>query len=98
MTYEFDLELEGTWHPGPELDQVVERLYELVDDCSLSGTDGRATVTFDREADSLLEAIGSAVVDVEKATGIRVKAVESEHSKIVREMNEKLKSHELASL
>ena len=64
---------------GTELtDDLVEALYEAGCDDSLPGSsEGVASVIFAREAESLEQAIRSAVADVQKA-GCRVSRVEVE--------------------
>jgi hypothetical protein len=65
MTYTFTLVLSGI----PEVtEDIANALYEAgCDDAGVGSCDGVLTVDFDREAESLADAIGSAVKDVERA-------------------------------
>ncbi len=72
-TYEFELILAG----APELtDDLCDALYEAgCDDSSPYSSDAITYVPFDREADSLENAIRSAIADVQKA-GCQVERLE----------------------
>jgi hypothetical protein len=64
-TYSFSVVLAGISELTPE---IADALYEAgCDDAGVGTCDGILTVDFDREADSLGDAIGSAVKDVERA-------------------------------
>ncbi|HEV7281215.1 MAG TPA: hypothetical protein VGN57_13510 [Pirellulaceae bacterium] len=48
--------------------QVPESIVETgCDDCTVSSCEGRVRLEFDREATSLVEAVGSAIIDLKKA-------------------------------
>lgn len=66
-TYEFELILTG----GPELtDDLCDALFEAgCDDSSPGQSCGITSIYFHREADSLEDAIRSAIADVQKAGG-----------------------------
>lgn len=52
---------------------VVNRLFESgCDDALIGSTDGVQFIDFDREADSLDEAVLSAVADIERVDGVQV--------------------------
>jgi hypothetical protein len=56
-------------------DEVVERLYGRCDDVTAGSCNGTGHVHFDRPADSLNEAIASALVDL-RACGLEVERIE----------------------
>jgi len=85
-TYSFALTLSGV----QEISEAVEQsLYECgCDDALLSTCDGQASLAFDREADSLVEAIRSAIADVEKnKLGIKVVQVVPPGENIINAVN-----------
>lgn len=60
---------------GPDVQSgtTVDALYEAgCDDALIGRTDGAQYVEFDREAAGLVEAVLSAVADVERVDGVRV--------------------------
>jgi hypothetical protein len=74
-TYSFSLILSGVSHLTPEM---TDALFEAgCDDATPSSRGGVVSVGFDREAESLGNAIGSAINDVERA-GFTVARVEVE--------------------
>jgi predicted DNA-binding transcriptional regulator AlpA len=85
-------------------DEVVDALYEAGCDDALVGTrDGVVFLDFDREADSLREAVLSAIADVERANiGARVVRVEPDEfvtmAEIARRTNRTRESIRLYSL
>jgi hypothetical protein len=74
--YEFTVTLAT---PGAFTDAMAEAVYAVVDDGTLSCDGPTASLDFHREAESLGDAIGSAVKDVERA-GLAVARVEVETS------------------
>lgn len=76
QTYRFLLVLAGVSEATVEL---AEALFESCDDCSPWSSRGVVSVGFDREAESLGDAIGSAIRDVEQA-GFQVARVEVEQA------------------
>ncbi len=75
-THSFSLILSGVTEITPAM---AEALFEAgCDDSSPGSCEGLVSVEFDREADSLGDAIGSAVKDVERA-GFAVARVEVEN-------------------
>jgi hypothetical protein len=76
-TYSFTLILAGVDAMTPEM---AEALYEAGCDDSTPGSSGGVVIVdFGREAESLGDAVGSAIKDVEKA-GYKVAKVEVEES------------------
>jgi hypothetical protein len=74
-TYTFTLVLSGFTEVT---DDIANALYEAgCDDAGVGSCDGDLTVDFDREAESLGSAVGSAIADVERA-GFSVARVEVE--------------------
>jgi hypothetical protein len=64
-TYSFSVILAG---PIEVTEQIANDLYEAgCDDAGVGSVDGVLTVDFEREAESLGDAIGTAVKDVERA-------------------------------
>jgi hypothetical protein len=77
-TYSFRLILAGV---AEFTDAMADALFEAgCDDAGLGSCNGIVSVDFDREADSLGDAIGSAIKDVERA-GLAVARVEVEAEK-----------------
>lgn len=73
-THEFTLTLAGT--DGLTI-ELADAVYALCDDAFIASHGSIVTIAFDREAESLGDAIGSAVKDVERA-GFKVAKVEVE--------------------
>jgi hypothetical protein len=65
MNWEFTLELTGTEDPTTELADALFRAG--CDDATLSKSGGKLRLDFDREAESLEEAVTTATNDVRKA-------------------------------
>lgn len=84
---------EFTLHLERPLDVSVaglNRLYEAgCDDGSPGMVDGLAFIAFDREAESLEEAVRSAVADVHSA-GYRVVRIETEETETIDRLNRQL--------
>jgi hypothetical protein len=77
-TYTFTIVVSGVTELTEE---IADALYEAsCDDAGVGSCDGVLTVDFDREAESLGKAIGSAVVQVEHA-GFSVARIEVEPTK-----------------
>jgi hypothetical protein len=74
MTYSFTLILSGIEEATEE---AAEAIYGVCDDCLFGSSGGVVYVDFDREADSLLDALKSAIRDVRKA-GLKVDHVKIE--------------------
>jgi len=70
--YEFTLTLVGT---GGLTIELADAVYAICDDAFIASNGPTVTVAFDREAESLGDAIGSAVKDIERA-GYAVARVE----------------------
>ena len=69
-THHFTLIVDG---PDIQGDAVIDALHEAGCDDSLIGrADGSQYVEFDREAVSVLEAVLSAVADIERVDGVKV--------------------------
>lgn len=69
----------------------AESLYSQFDDGTLVTSNGATRIEFDREAESLSDAIRSAIEDVEK-TRFRVAHVETPESHVIDEINAELVS------
>lgn len=89
MIYEFTAILRGC----PELtDLLINSLFEAGCDDSLPGTvNGVTQITFMRDAESLEEAIQSAIADIEKA-GCKVDRIETEETAAIDRLNRKLQT------
>ena len=69
-THHFTLIVDG---PDVQSDAVIDALYEAgCDDALIGQTDGIQYVEFDREASGVVEAVSSAVADLERVEGVRV--------------------------
>ena len=69
-THHFTLIVDG---PDVQSDAVIDALYEAgCDDALIGRTDGIQYVEFDREAAGLVEAVLSAVADIERVDGVKV--------------------------
>ena len=69
-THHFTLIVDG---PDIQGDAVIDALYEAgCDDALVGRADGVQYVEFDREAVGVLEAVLSAVADVERVDGVKV--------------------------
>ena len=69
-THHFTLIVDG---PDVQSGAVVDALYEAgCDDALIGRTDGIQYAEFDREAAGLVEAVLSAVADIERVDGVRV--------------------------
>ena len=87
-TYEFAIVLDASSYT----DEEAGRLYEAgCDDSTISRQGGSVFVEFDRESESLREAILSAIREVQKA-GFKVARIETEESVTVNELNEQLQA------
>lgn len=88
-TYNFTLILSGVAELSSEL---ADALYEATHgDIELNLRDGVAFVEFERTADTLREAITSAIREVEEAAvGVRVVRVESEVANVIAKINAEL--------
>jgi hypothetical protein len=76
-TYSFTITVAGAYELTPDM---ADALYEAgCDDGSVGTCDGVLTIDFDREAESLGDAIGSAIKNVE-AAGYAVARVDVEAS------------------
>lgn len=82
----FTLILSGVSELTPDL---ADALYEATEgDLELSLVDGVVLAEFDRSAETLREAVTSAIRDVENATpGVRVVRVESEAANVIAKIN-----------
>jgi len=89
--YEFEIVLAD---PVEANEQLADRLFEAgCDDGTLASCDGRTTVGFAREADSLEEAVRSAVRDV-LAAEQRVASVEPVDRAVFTRINAELTGRE----
>ena len=69
-THHFTLIVDG---PDLQGDAVIDALYEAgCDDALIGRTDGIQYVEFDREASGLVDAVTSAVADIERVDGVKV--------------------------
>ena len=65
-------------------DEQVDALYEAgCSDGTLASGDGQAWIGFDREADSLLAAVQSAVADIGQV-GLEIDRVEIDHEEVAQ--------------
>jgi hypothetical protein len=65
-------------------DEQADALYEAgCSDGSLASGDGRAWIGFDREADSLLAAVQSAIADIGQV-GLEIDHVEIDHEEVAQ--------------
>jgi hypothetical protein len=87
QTYRFTLVLTER----EESEDDAEDLYSRFDDGSLITSEGVTRIEFDRGANSLREAVSSAIGDVER-TRFRVARVETPESHVVEEINAELMS------
>ena len=85
QTYRFTLVLTEC----EESEDDAESLYSQFDDGSLITSEGVTRIEFDRDANSLREAVSSAIGDVER-TRFRVARVETPESHVVEEINAEL--------
>lgn len=86
-TYEFEVILA---HAGEVDTAMADRLYESgCDDGTLSSSDGIVSVGFAREADSLEEAVRSAIGDLSSA-GVVVVRVEPTDRSVYSQINREL--------
>ena len=73
QAFTFTLMVEG---PDLQTDELVDALYEAgCDDALVGRSDGVQFLDFDREADSVGEAVLSAVADVESVEGLSVSRI-----------------------
>jgi hypothetical protein len=77
MIHQFIARL-ATAEAGPDTTALAERLYSIASDGLLVSRGGEVFVAFDREADTLEQAVRSAIADVARA-GARVLKIEIEH-------------------
>ena len=87
--HHFTLVFAGDFPADEPFDSMSDAVYEFVDDGTAVCRAGRASMTFDREADSFEEAVMSAVRDVAKA-GFRTESVRTDESVVVAEINARL--------
>jgi hypothetical protein len=86
-TYDFQLVLGGL---SSMSEQIADALYESgCDDGTAFSSEGVAAVGFSREADSLEEAVRSAIANVNKA-GFVVSRVESADESVFHKINQEL--------
>jgi hypothetical protein len=86
-TYTFTLVIDGDAGSGDHIDQLFEA---GCDDATFSHSSAISYGDFDREAESLLDALLSAVVAVESVDGLRVRRVESDDLVGVSEIAQRL--------
>ena len=81
MIWRFTLFIKGL---SEFTDEQVDELYEAgCSDGSLASGDGQAWIGFDREADSLLAAVRSAVADIGQV-GLAIDRVEIDHEEVAQ--------------
>ncbi|MDE2692418.1 MAG: hypothetical protein OXI49_18135 [Acidobacteriota bacterium] len=72
-TRRFTLIVEG---PDLQAERVIDALFQAgCDDATVGRTDGVQYIEFDREAKSLLQAVSSALHDVENVEGVQITRV-----------------------
>lgn len=72
-THRFTLIVEGT---DLQAERVINVLFQAgCDDATVGRTDGVQYIEFDREARSFLQAVSSALHDVEKVEGVQITRV-----------------------
>jgi len=72
-THRFTLIVEG---PDLQAEWAVDSLFQAgCDDATVGRTDGAQYIEFDREAKSFLQAVSSALHDVEKVEGVQITLV-----------------------
>ena len=85
--HEFTLVLSGITEVT---DDAANRLFEAgCDDGSFASRDGVAFIMFHREAQTLRDAIDSAIADVKRA-GFGIVRVETDHANVVAKVNAEL--------
>jgi hypothetical protein len=90
--YEFTAILAGVSTLAELSDETIDRLYESgCDDGTLGSTEGKVFVHFTRQADSLQQAIESAIADIRSA-GFEVARVETEETVTINKINARLLS------
>ncbi|MCY2989848.1 MAG: hypothetical protein NTY19_18545 [Planctomycetota bacterium] len=77
MIHQFTARL-ATAEAGPDTTALAERLYSIANDALLASRGGEVFVAFDRDADTLEQAVRSALADITRA-GARVLKIEIEH-------------------
>ena len=77
MIHQFTARL-ATTETGHDTTALAERLYGIATDILFVSRGGEVFVTFDRDADTLEQAVRSAIGDVARA-GARVLKIEIEH-------------------
>lgn len=92
-TYSFQLHLKSAPFDDEELDAKSDELYGVIDDGTFAVISGEAKVWFDRESSSFVDAVQTAVRDVE-SVGFHVVSIDTEESQTVRAVNEQLKTHQ----
>jgi predicted DNA-binding transcriptional regulator AlpA len=71
--HEFELSVDGI---DLDREEVVGQLYEAgLEDATISSRGGQATIAVARDADTFLEAVMSAIEEVESISGVRVRHV-----------------------
>jgi hypothetical protein len=86
MIHQFTARL-ATAESGPETTALAERLYRIATDALFVSRNGEVCVTFDRDADTLEDAVRSAIADVARA-GARVLKIEIEQEEFAAWLNE----------
>jgi hypothetical protein len=86
MIHQFTAKLAAT-ESGPATTALAERLYGVAADAVFVSRNGEVCVIFDREADTLEEAVRSAISDIASA-GARVLKIEIEHEEFAAWLKE----------
>ena len=94
--HHFTLVFEGDFSAEEPFDSMSDAVYEFVDDGTVVCRGSQASMTFDREAESLTEAVASAILDAAKA-GFRVQSVCTDESEAVAELNARIAAGDLAA-
>lgn len=95
-THNFFILAAVTW-PTPEgFFDLADRLHDVCSDCSPSVIDGTTVIEFNRDAESLVDAVSTAVRDAARC-GFDVQAVETGESRLVKELNARLVAGDLTT-
>ncbi len=86
MIHQFTAQL-ATSETGPDTTALAESLYSIASDALLVSRGGKVFVAFDRDANTLEQAVRSAIADVVRA-GATVLKIEIEHEEFAAWLKE----------
>ena len=87
--HRFTLVFTGDFSEEEPFDSMSDAVYEFVDDGTVVCRAGRASMMFDRPAETIEEAVVSAIRDVAKA-GFKVDAIHTDESDTIAGLNDRL--------